>query len=143
MRCQSQLSTIAEEGSLAERYCLVLEELRKEVVQPLEDRQVGGFEILAERFPRQIEPIQHKTDVVSGSMEYDFDPEGLADSAGFDYTSGSSGFELTGWGAFDSTVSWLCRYKVKTQAVSVLICFKVTSGFGNVEDILGTEFMKF
>lgn len=35
-RCQSHLSAIAEEGSLSERYCLVLEELRLEALRQAE-----------------------------------------------------------------------------------------------------------
>lgn len=35
-RCQSQISSIAEKGSLPERYCLLLEELRVEAVRQTE-----------------------------------------------------------------------------------------------------------
>lgn len=39
VRCQSHLWAIAEKGSLSERYCLVLEELRAEAVRPIEVAQ--------------------------------------------------------------------------------------------------------
>ncbi|KAL4746556.1 hypothetical protein BDW72DRAFT_210353 [Aspergillus terricola var. indicus] len=48
-RCQSHLSAIAEKGSLSERYCLVLEELRVEAMrqayQPRDAAGDGSFEL--------------------------------------------------------------------------------------------------
>ncbi|KAL4999146.1 fungal-specific transcription factor domain-containing protein [Aspergillus recurvatus] len=47
-RCQSHLSAIAEKGSLSERYCLVLEELRAEAMrqtgQPSDPADDGSFQ---------------------------------------------------------------------------------------------------
>lgn len=110
VRCQTQLSTIAEEGSLAERYCLVLEELQKEAVQLSERSQADmDTETLAEDPPRQSELIQHERNVIEGgvALEQAFDIENMADAASFDATPGSSVYEISGWGDFDSMVS-LC-----------------------------------
>lgn len=110
VRCQTQLSTIAEEGSLAERYCLVLEELQKEAVQLSERSQADmDTETLAEDPPRQSEMMQHERNVIEGgvALEQAFDIENMADAASFDATPGSSVYEISGWGDFDSMVS-LC-----------------------------------
>lgn len=41
-RCQSHISAIAEKGSLSERYCLVLEELRVEALRQTKSTNLGG-----------------------------------------------------------------------------------------------------
>lgn len=42
-RCQSHISAIAEKGSLSERYCLVLEELRVEALRQTKSTTLGGI----------------------------------------------------------------------------------------------------
>lgn len=47
-RCQSHIAAIAEKGSLSERYCLVLEELRVEALRQIQqfhqsELQLSGF----------------------------------------------------------------------------------------------------
>lgn len=106
-RCQSHLSGIAEKGSLPERYCLVLEELRVEAVRqtsrahqamtntrktnsnPQED-QVGGTP----------EPVNSNTGAVT-------DSERSREETVFDFGSiaGSDVSDYAGWGQFASMVS--------------------------------------
>ncbi|KUI53603.1 hypothetical protein VP1G_00981 [Cytospora mali] len=121
IRCQNQLSKIAEEGSLAERYCLVLEELRKEAVHRSEILQANiSAAASIEKQPQQSEPIHPERSVLEAgtAMQHDFDAEQIPDAAGFGTTPGSSVYEISGWGAFDSIA---------------------TSGFGNLDNLLGNE----
>lgn len=100
-----------------------------------------GCEPPAQDFSPQSESIQREENVDSICMANDLDTEELTDSVGFDTTSGSSVYELTGWGAFDSTV---CKVSVSPSGVRTqLTSSKVTSGFGNIEDVIGTDFMHF
>lgn len=108
IRCQTQLLAIAEKGSLTERYCLVLEELRKEAVQRSGDSQTAVCAVIStERTPRRSELIQQEILAVDTtiSLEHDFDDDVIPDVAGFDATPGSSAYDISGWGTFDSMVS--------------------------------------
>ncbi|KUI69372.1 hypothetical protein VM1G_05436 [Cytospora mali] len=121
IRCQTQLSKIAEEGSLAERYCLVLEELRKEAVHRSENLQANiSAAASIEKQPQQSEPIHQERSVLDAgtAMQHDFNAEQIPDAAGFGTTPGSSVYEISGWGAFDSIA---------------------TSGFGNLDNLLGND----
>src|SRR5258708_5818836 len=60
-RCQSHISAIAEKGSLSERYCLVLEELRIEALRQTKSMDLflsdlGGIESQQNGF--HVSPIQ-------------------------------------------------------------------------------------
>ena len=106
-KCQRQISNIAEEGSLASRYCLVLEELRMEA-----KTQTRG---------RVDHPGQH--DAPNGTLPQ----TEFASSAGHDNAGGSFGdmngrgigfnespsdtlADMTSWEQFDSMV----RFAVET-----------------------------
>lgn len=121
VKCQTQLSAIAEEGSLTQRYCLVLEELRKEAVKgseiPPMDFCTGASN---ENTSLQRELIQQEiiAEDNSAAMQHDTQEEDMTDATGLRTTLGSSVYDISGWGAFDSMV---------------------TSGFGNMEDLLGNE----
>ncbi|KAF5007415.1 hypothetical protein FDECE_6263 [Fusarium decemcellulare] len=85
IQCQSHIATIAEKGSLSERYCLVLEELRVEAV-----RQTSAASIATDESPRL---ATNYTDLL-GDTTIDFN--GMPSSAFSD---------SSGWGQFASMVS--------------------------------------
>ncbi|KAI0190601.1 transcriptional regulatory protein GAL4 [Astrocystis sublimbata] len=106
-RCQSHLSMIAEKGSLSERYCLVLEELRVEVLrqtqgtcQPASDsgkqdqnQQQGDTQ--ATSFP-SLRNSNSAASFAAMSVEAPIDLNGMPSSAFAD---------SSGWGQFASMVS--------------------------------------
>lgn len=118
-RCQSHLSAIAAKGSLSERYCLVLEELRVEVLRQARRGQhqsaptapvLAGLE----------DPLQQNNNLPPSSV-----PTDESRSAGaIDFTSSlggppidfngmpSSAFsDNSGWGQFVSMVSsGMCNF---------------------------------
>lgn len=110
VKCQTQLSAIAEEGSLTQRYCLVLEELRKEAVKgsdiPQLDFCTGASN---ENALLQRELIQQEmiADDNSAAMQHDTQEEDMADATSLRTTLGSSIYDIPGWGAFDSMVSYV------------------------------------
>lgn len=108
IRCQEQMSMIAEEHSLARRYCLVLDELRKEAIrhseQPLDDRTtVAEDGIQSQQFENlgTEEAVLGET-VGLGQHQLTSD---VNDMNGFDASPGSSLYDMSGWGTFDSMVS--------------------------------------
>lgn len=99
---------IAEDHSLARRYCLVLEELRKEAIrhseQPLDDQtMVAGDEAHAQQF----ENLGPEEAVLGETAGLDHHPlaSDVNDMNGFDASPGSSLYDMSGWGTFDSMVS--------------------------------------
>lgn len=140
VQCQTQLSTIAEIGSLTERYCLVLEELRKEAVKGSKHPKTDVFAEASTKYPSRkgelTQPNEHAVDN-SATMQPDVNTGDMTDITSFEITPGNLVYEMSGWGAFDSMVSYLVT--IKGVAVGELTWFKVTSGFGNIEDLLGNE----
>jgi hypothetical protein len=114
-RCQSQISALAETKSLAERYSVVLEELRLEALKQVRhppDFQNGNSDmIISSGFPAP-GLVTHQAHAGIGN------PSGLvgmqqmgemfssSDATMFEGQSGSTPSslmaELTGWGDFDS-----------------------------------------
>lgn len=94
IRCQNQISRIAEKGSLAWRYCLVLEELRKEACRQVEvpkSPPASGQEI---SFTNTT--TLNAQDFVASHVNGDF--------TAFDLSPNSL-TDLSNWGQFDATVS--------------------------------------
>lgn len=113
-KCQSQISMIAENESLAQRYSVVLEELRLEALKQTQVPQQytvinhrgsnAGLPTQASyQTPLQISPDQsgyhYSGDMFSGT-EANMLPEGPGAT-----TPSSLMAELTSWGEFDSLVS--------------------------------------
>ena len=108
-RCQSHMATIAQKGSLLERYCLVLEELRIEAIRQIKRlhpnldlegfegvSRVDGFEI-----PMPMDPSPSNMTNYAGALG----EGGLIDFNGMPSgaLNGFDGFQ--GWGQFASMVT--------------------------------------
>ncbi|KAF9889257.1 hypothetical protein FE257_007570 [Aspergillus nanangensis] len=106
-RCQSHLSAIAEKGSLSERYCLVLGELRVEAtyqtkrISPLSG--VGDPTSLG-TFPPTVMPISHHPDPAAAANYLDSVEEEVAMDFD-DSIAGLPGSDSSGWGQFIHMVS--------------------------------------
>ncbi|KAI5456689.1 finger protein [Mariannaea sp. PMI_226] len=123
IKCQSQITSIAMPGSLAQRYGVVLQELRLEVLRhnshlrelSAADGEITGTnvgesdELLIETYPNQgLQGLgSHRMHFVppgEGVAEH----LGLANEEGLDFVEhspGSSILRMTGWGQFDSLVT--------------------------------------
>lgn len=104
-KCQRQLSAIAEDNSIGARYCMVLEELRKELVSQSAQFQSGQKEgTLAE----EARPVQTISPEISNPTLSVPEAQGNAmdviEPAILDASPGSSLHDLSGWDAFDSIV---------------------------------------
>lgn len=98
---------IAEEHSLARRYCLVLDELRKEAIrhseQPLDDQAiVAGDDANSQQF-ENLGPEEAVLGVTAGFGQHSLTSD-VNDMEGFDASPGSSLYDMSGWGTFDSMV---------------------------------------
>ncbi|KAL3469508.1 fungal-specific transcription factor domain-containing protein [Aspergillus californicus] len=107
-RCQSHLSAIAEKGSLSERYCLVLEELRLEATRQTRGRQsrtttssITNPTGTLTSIPTDNSPgtATNYTDSLDDAAAMDFDVQ--TDMSGL----GLSLSDYAGWGQFTSMVS--------------------------------------
>lgn len=132
-RCQSHISAIAEKGSLSERYCLVLDELRVEALrqttsthQP-QHQPVTGPAVMTPHSQSQPQPQETGIQPMSMPMYESSAPDsvgymGLAQDPGIDLNgSNISGFSFSdssGWDQFTSMVS---------------------SGLGNMDMFLGGD----
>ncbi|KAL1881255.1 hypothetical protein Daus18300_001107 [Diaporthe australafricana] len=114
-----QMSMIAEEHSLARRYCLVLDELRKEAIrhseQQRDDQAMGSAD---DTHSQELDNLGAEEIVLgeNGGLNQHHLTSEVSDMNGFEASPGSSLYDMSGWGTFDSMV---------------------TSGFGNLEDMLG------
>ncbi|KAL4872835.1 hypothetical protein BDV12DRAFT_193172 [Aspergillus spectabilis] len=140
-RCQSHLSAIAEKGSLSERYCLVLEELRVEATRQTRDLPTSSSLSMPGlgHTQSQSQSQSHSHAFQSTMLPLDNSPNTMATTTytdsiedpahGIDFQNGSGmagagaglGFSQTdcsGWGQFTSMVS---------------------SGLGNLDLFLGDE----
>lgn len=102
------MSMIAEEHSLARRYSLVLDELRKEAIrhseQPPDDQTMVAAD---DAHPPKIEnpaPEEAVLDGTDGFGQHQLTSD-VNDMNGFDASPGSSLYDMSGWGTFDSMVS--------------------------------------
>jgi hypothetical protein len=116
-RCQSQISSLAEKKSLAERYSVVLEELRLEALKQVEhpgDAQDRDSSLRVQSALTAPEAAMHET---HAGLANTGDQSGVremgemfsnSDAIIFDGQSGATPSslmaELTGWGDFDSLV---------------------------------------
>ncbi|KAH7353752.1 fungal-specific transcription factor domain-containing protein [Plectosphaerella cucumerina] len=101
-RCQSHMSTIAQKGSLLERYCLVLEELRVEALRQMKRLHVSlGFEGL-EAMGGYDGMALVDTSPSTGTNNAEWMGEGVLGFGGMD-PSGMGDF--SGWGQFANMVS--------------------------------------
>lgn len=103
IRCQSHISSIAEKGSLPERYCLVLEELRVEALRQTERmHQLTSVKSDLQR---------NRPQTMSIGMEANLGgPTDFADFMGdfdldYDDVPGSVPSDYSGWDQFASMVS--------------------------------------
>lgn len=111
-RCQQQIFEIAEQDSLASRYCLVLEELRIEALQQTQHPMVAPVN---GQDPSTLNGAMNSTAVVLSSDTRGVAPPagpftfpdgtGTGDFAEFHISPDSSLADMTGWGHFESMVS--------------------------------------
>ena len=117
-RCQSHISAIAEKGSLSERYCLVLDELRAEAIRQTscthQSTIVIGPAVMTPHSQSQPQPQDTEYQTMSmpiyeSSAADSVGYTGLAQDPGIDLNgSNISGFSLSdssGWDQFTSMVS--------------------------------------
>ncbi|KAH6951699.1 fungal-specific transcription factor domain-containing protein [Fusarium avenaceum] len=102
-RCQSHMSTMVEKGSLSERYCFLLEELRIEAV-----RQINRMHPSANTFG-DLEGHSHENGFQSSIIPMDTPSDktsytDLMGESGVDY-NGMPGVDFSGWGQFASMIS--------------------------------------
>lgn len=125
-RCQGQIFAMAERGSLAQRYGVVLEELRLEAVKQTQRQQefhakshINLTSILEQNIPNPQLHLQHwqfghdsnsqdRSQVSIDEFQIS-DPSALNNGANSG-TPSSLIAELTSWGEFDSLVSILCVF---------------------------------
>lgn len=111
IRCQSHISSIAEKGSLSERYCLVLEELRVEALRQtasLHHQSMTGLGVTdgghsqENGFPTLPVPVERNPTGAAATNYAD-----LAGDAPMDFNDFLSPAlcEDMGWGQFASMVS--------------------------------------
>ncbi|KAI0011484.1 fungal-specific transcription factor domain-containing protein [Xylariaceae sp. FL0662B] len=109
-RCQDQLGSMAEKGSLAARYCLVLEELRIEALKKTERVRTpmppGGTEPLNNGVLDSSELFSTSNgSMMPNPANFHFsDMTGVVDLANFYASPNSSLAEITSWNQFDSMV---------------------------------------
>lgn len=117
-RCQSQISDVAEEGSLHQRYCLLLEELRLEAVHSTEGNRV--IEQILDRADTEVQLNEQQTNSLAKSSDLVLDAE-YTEAIGSNITDLTCEIPQlddvygTGWDQFASMVS---------------------SGFGNLDTLL-------
>lgn len=102
-RCQSHIWTIAEKGSLSERYCLVLEELRIEAL-----RGTGSAEsltTLGSVVPTSQHHGPHNATVPMGGSLDELDYMNVMDHTALDLNSMTVLSDSAGWDQFASMIS--------------------------------------
>lgn len=99
---------IAEEHSLARRYCLVLDELRKEAIRhsehPSDDQTIVAADDDRSQQPENMGPEESVLAEDAGFGQHPLTSD-VNDINGFDASPGSSLYDMSGWGTFDSMVS--------------------------------------
>ena len=122
-RCQSHLSSIAEKGSLPERYSLVLEELRGEVVRQTKNMQPSAMEIGGLNGHAQETAFPTAPLTMDGSSGTDTTYSYLMGDAGIDFNGMPDPLspDYSGWGQFASLVA---------------------SGLGNLDTFIGDDSFK-
>lgn len=136
--CQDQIFAMAEQGSLTQRYSLVLEELRAEALR----HTVGaGGGSSSQTSAIQQPSVAPEGGGNGGSVQDAAGPADMNDLSfqdfglilngdiNWDVSPSSSVADGTGWGHFDSLVSWLWL-PLKYQICAHTNDFQVSSGFG-------------
>lgn len=98
-KCQTQIAGLADQESLAQRYCLVLEELRSEAVRRKESTQTVQALVSQHPVSERIIPATAQEAALGAGYE-----GGVAD---LQPSPSSSLADVTSWGNFDSLVSHL------------------------------------
>lgn len=108
-KCQAQISSIGEDESLAQRYSVVLEELRLEAVKTTQrptETHHGNFDITSTLQQSSAQP--EESDGLSGQPQAGFADmfpnDQLSGVGQNDATPASFMADLTSWGEFDSLV---------------------------------------
>ncbi|KAG5781750.1 hypothetical protein H9Q73_004631 [Fusarium xylarioides] len=99
-RCQSHMSTMVEKGSLSERYCFLLEELRVEALRQVNRMHPNVFlegHAQDNAFQSNVIPMDTPSDKTSYT-------DLMGENGGLDF-NGMSGVDFSGWGQFASMVS--------------------------------------
>ncbi|KAF5607561.1 hypothetical protein FPANT_814 [Fusarium pseudoanthophilum] len=99
-RCQSHMSTMVEKGSLSERYCFLLEELRVEALRQVNRMHPNVFldgHAQDNAFQSNIIPMDTPSDKTSYT-------DLMGENSGLDF-NGMSGVDFSGWGQFANMVS--------------------------------------
>lgn len=121
-KCQLQISSIAIQGSLAQRYGLVLQELRLELLRhsrhlrELSEQQAEGMAGPEVLLQDRTLPLDHSTAIRAEPVDLAVGQIGLNPTVGndglcfADNSPGSSILHVTGWGQFDSLVGLSSHY---------------------------------
>ncbi|KAF5707780.1 hypothetical protein FMUND_10930 [Fusarium mundagurra] len=112
-RCQSHMSTMVEKGSLSERYCFLLEELRVEALRQVNRMHPNAFlegHAQDNAFQSHVMPMDTPSDKTSYT-------DLMGENGGLNF-NGMSGVDFSGWGQFANMVS---------------------SGLGNLDSFLDDE----
>jgi hypothetical protein len=108
-KCQQQIFDIAEQGSLASRYCLALEELRIEAVQQMQKSRPAFIDNIADTFA-----ISTNENGVTFEEQLPLhDLNGARDFSAFHVSPNSSLANMTSWGQFESMVSTTISVELK------------------------------
>ncbi|KAF6822001.1 fungal specific transcription factor domain-containing protein [Colletotrichum plurivorum] len=100
--CQDQIANIAEPGSLTSRYCLILDELRAEVVRQTTQHEKNIADVAAGLDGTASRILGMGGEGDGSATRYTMDDmQGLAD---MDVSPSDSLEDLTGWDQFDSMV---------------------------------------
>jgi len=111
-RCQSHIWAIAEKGSLSERYCLVLEELRIEALRRTASTQSSTMDISGQ--PQQ-HGLHSSTVPINGSLN---------DALEYLNMTGQTPLDFDGMTALSDSVDW-------DQFASM-----ISAGLGNLDTFL-------
>jgi hypothetical protein len=146
-KCQSQISSMAENESLAQRYTVVLEELRLEAIKPTQrqsEAQTTNFGITSTLPSSSTDPhapanssrptdldMHQETAYPLPNDMFSNDAAGTMFGADPNATTPSSLMaDLTSWGEFDSLVRTLVKFHLGGLLTYVL---QVTAGVGGLD----------
>ncbi|KAG9495956.1 hypothetical protein J7337_012522 [Fusarium musae] len=99
-RCQSHMSTMVEKGSLSERYCFLLEELRVEALRQVNRMHPNVF-LDGHAQDNALQSNVIPMDTPSDKTSY---TDLMGENGGLDF-NGMSGVDFSGWGQFANMVS--------------------------------------
>jgi hypothetical protein len=127
MRCQAQLSNLAENDSLLSRYCVVLEELRIEAQTQI-DRQTGlGTSALNQHAANFL----HQATQNPLENEIHFPEFGLGESMDFQMSPENGMPDLANWVHFEALVSPDLWRTASMFSMLLTAMIKAVPGFGD------------